>query len=243
MLKKILGAMMGAALAAASAMVPAEPMSKEQGDALLKELHEIKEMLAAMQKAGPAPVAPQVVTVNLGGQAALGSPNAPLTLVAFTDFQCPFCMRFENETFPALKKAYIDTGKLRLVVRDMPLDFHPNALRAAQSMHCAGDQGKYWEMKDQVFKHQNKIDVDSLQAYATGIGLDRDAFKNCMASDKHIQEINESARYAASLGIRGTPSFVLGHAADNKVGGKVITGALPSAAFEAAIDDMLQRRQ
>ena len=85
---------------------------------------------------------------------------------------------------------------MRLILRDLPLDFHLFALKAAQSVYCAGDQGKYWEMKELVFKNQNKIDVDSLAGYAIELSLNGDAFKNCMAEGKHLKEISVEAKYA-----------------------------------------------
>ena len=124
--------------------VLSEPMTREQGDAILKELREIKQLLAKPQQAQAAkqaPAAPQNLTVKGDAQYVLGKSDAPLTLVAFTDYQCPYCGRFENTTFLELKKNYIDTGKLRFILRDMPLEFHPFALKAAQSVLCAGDQG------------------------------------------------------------------------------------------------------
>ena len=170
----------------------------------------------------------------------LGKSDAPLTLVEFTDYQCPFCGRFEATTFPEIKKNYIDTGKLRLILRDLPLDFHPFALKAAQSVHCAGDQGKFWEMKGLVFKNQNKIDVDSLAGYAKELLLNGDTFKSCMADGKHLKEIRDEAKYAQSLGITGTPTFILGKTAGDSVEGKVIVGAVPLEVFEANINAMLE---
>jgi protein-disulfide isomerase len=236
--------MMGAALMSVSVTAWSAPMTKEQGDALLKELREIKQLLAKpqpqpAQTAPSAPQAPQMLTVKGNAQYVLGKSDAPLTLVAYTDYQCPFCGRFETGTFPELKKNYIDTGKLRYILRDMPLDFHPFALKAAQSAHCAGDQGKFWEMKELLFKNQTKLDVDALAGYAKELSLDGDIFKSCMAEGKHLKEIGDEAKYAQSLGISGTPTFVLGKAEGDAVKGQVIIGAQPLASFEAAINEML----
>lgn len=238
-------AVVGAIIMTMSGTVPAAPMTKDQGDAILKELREIKQLLARPQQqqaqaALAAPQTPPNLTVKGDAMYVLGKSDAPLTLVEFTDYQCPFCGRFETTTFPAIKKNYIDTGKLRLIVRDLPLDgLHPFALKAAQSVHCAGDQGKFWEMKELVFKNQNKLDVDSLAGYAKDLALNDVIFKSCMAADKHLQEIGNEARYAQSLGITGTPTFILGKSAGDTVEGRVIVGAQPLEAFEAAIDEML----
>ena len=247
-MKNWLVAMMSAIIITMSGAVLAVPMTKDQGDAILKELREIKQLLARPQQQQQAPAAPSVppkpenLTVKGDAIYVLGKSDAPLTLVEFTDYQCPFCGRFETTTFPEIKKNYIDTGKVRFILRDLPLDFHPFALKAAQSVHCAGDQGKYWEMKELVFKNQNKIDVDSLAGYAKDLSLNGDAFKSCMADGKHLKEIGDEAKYAASLGITGTPTFVLGKAVGDSVEGRVIVGAQPLAAFEAAINEMLGKR-
>jgi protein-disulfide isomerase len=246
-MKNCLVAIMSALIITMSGTVLAAPMTKDQGDAILKELREIKQLLARPQQQAQAapsvPQAPQNLKVKGDAIYVLGKSDAPLTMVEFTDYQCPFCGRFETTTFPEIKKNYIDTGKLRLILRDLPLsDMHPFALKAAQSVHCAGDQGKYWEMKELVFKNQSKIDVDSLAGYAKDLSLNGDAFKSCMADGKHLKEIGNEAKYAQSLGITGTPTFILGKAVGDSVEGRVIVGAQPLAVFEAAINEMLEKR-
>jgi protein-disulfide isomerase len=238
-------ALMSATIIVMSGTILAAPMTKDQGDAILKELREIKQLLARpQQQQAPAtpsvPQMPQNMKVKGNAKFVLGKSDAPLTLVEFTDFQCPFCGRFETTTFPEIKKNYIDTGKLRLILRDLPLaDMHPFALKAAQSVHCAGDQGKFWEMKELVFKNQNRLDADALADYAKDLALNADTFKSCMADGKHLQEIGDDAKYALSLGINGTPTFILGKAVGDTVDGRVIVGAQPLAVFEAAINEML----
>jgi protein-disulfide isomerase len=216
-MKNRLVAMMAIVLMTMSGFVMAAPMTKDQGDAILKELREIKTLLAKQQQgqaAPPAQQAPQNMTVKGDAIFVLGKSDAPLTMVEFTDYQCPFCGRFETGTFPEIKRKYIDTGKMRLIVRDLPLsDLHPFALKAAQSVHCAGDQGKFWEMKDLVFKNQNK----------------------------HLKEIGEEANYAQSLGITGTPTFIIGKTVGDSVQGKMVVGALPLANFDAVINEMLEK--
>jgi protein-disulfide isomerase len=239
-------ALIGTLIFAMSGVGQAAPMTKDQGDAILKELQEIKQLLARQQQAPQqpqqAPPTPEKLTVKGDAEYVLGSANAPVTLVAFTDYQCPFCGRFEASTFPVLKANYIDTGKIRFILRDLPLDFHPFALKAAQSVHCAGDQGKYWEMKELVFKNQSNLDADALAGYAKDVSINVDTFKSCMAAGNHLKAISDEAKYAASLGINGTPTFVLGKVVGDSVEGKVIVGAQPLEVFEAAIKDMLEKR-
>ncbi len=102
--------------------------------------------------------------LNLDGFQMLGSKNAPLTIVEFTDYQCPFCQRFHVTTFPDLKKNYIDTGKVRFYSRDLPLDFHANAMQAAEAARCAIEQGKFWELRDVMGANPDKLDLDHLAA-------------------------------------------------------------------------------
>lgn len=247
-MKNKLVAVMSAIIITMSGTVLAAPMTKDQGETILKELREIKQLLARPQQqqvlAAPSgPPNPQNMTVKGDAKYVLGKSDAPLTMVEFTDYQCPFCGRFEATTFPEIKRNYIDTGKLRLILRDLPLsDMHPFALKAAQSAHCAGDQGKFWEMKELAFKNQGKIDVDSLAGYAKDLALNGDIFKSCMTDGKHMKEISDEAKYAQSLGINGTPTFILGKTMGDSVEGRVIVGAQPFEIFEAAINEMLGKR-
>ena len=135
----------------------AEPMTKEQGDAILKELKQIRKELQEIKKGtlrGPrrGPARPTTAKVETKDSPSLGDPEAPITLVEFTDYQCPFCRRFYTNTLSKIKAQYIDTGKVRLVLRDLPLAFHSKARPAAKATHCAGEQGKYWEMHDALFE-------------------------------------------------------------------------------------------
>jgi protein-disulfide isomerase len=246
-MKTFLAAMIGTIIITMSGLAIAAPMTKDQGDAILKELREIKGLLARQQQQTPAaPTAPQPprnLTVRSDAIYVLGNKDAPLTMVEFTDYQCPFCGRFEATTFPEIKKKYIDTGKMRLIVRDLPLTgLHPFAMKAAQAAQCAGDQGKFWEMKDILFRNQNKLDADSLSQYATkDLALNADTFKNCMTNGKHLKDINEEARYAQSLGITGTPTFIIGKSAGDSVEGQLVVGALPLENFDAVINEMLEK--
>src|SRR5206468_10780677 len=117
---------------------------------------------------------------------SLGRADAPVTLVEFSDFQCPFCGRFFATTLPALKQDYIDTGKLRYVFRDFPLDqLHPNARNAAAAAHCAGEQGKYWEMHDTLYRNQRTLQVEHLKGFALELSLNGNAFTTCLDGGKY----------------------------------------------------------
>ncbi|MDE2201894.1 MAG: DsbA family protein [Burkholderiaceae bacterium] len=219
------------------------PMTQQQGEAILNELRAIHQLLARQAApAAPGNAAPaRTLSVKAPATHVMGKANAPVTLVAFTDFQCPYCARFEASTFPELKKKYIDTGKMRYVLRDVPLDFHPLAINAAQSVRCAGDQNKYWEMKDLVFKNQARIDTVALASYAQDLGLDASQYQQCMTANKYLADINADRQYAHSLGISGTPSFVIGRQVNGVVQGRLIVGAQGLSVFEHAIEDMLAK--
>lgn len=190
----------------------------------------------------PAAPAPQHLAVEAETGFELGSADAPLTLVAYTDYRCPFCARFEAETFPALHARYIASGKMRYIARDLPLHSHPLALLAAQSAHCAGDQGKFWEMKALLLRDRTRLEGAQLAEHARGLALDGEVFARCMAEGKHLPEIGGIADDARARGITRTPTFVLGKLAGDSVQGIVIVGAQPLAVFETAIDAMLEQR-
>jgi protein-disulfide isomerase len=211
-------------------------LTREQGDEILKELRQIRELLEKQGAPAP-PAAPgqQQITkanVSIEGAYTMGSKDAPLTMVEFTDFQCPFCQRFHVQTFAELKKNYIDTGKLRFVSRDLPLDFHPNALQAAQAGRCAGEQGQFWAMRDRMNANPEKLDMDSLAEYALDLKLNVGNFRSCVDSGKYKNAIRSDSQTAEKIGANGTPSFVLGKSTPDGVDGELIIGALPYEVFD-----------
>lgn len=129
---------------------------------------------------------PPTARVSIEDAVALGMADAPVTVVEFTDYQCPYCLRFVENTFPKLKEAFIDTGKVRWVVRDMPLGFHRNARKAAQAAHCAGEQDKFWEMRSVLFANAKQLEETNLPRYAETIGLNPSEFEECLASDRYL---------------------------------------------------------
>ena len=171
----------------------------------------------------------------------LGAADAPVTVVEFTDYQCPFCKRFIQSTFPLLKREFIDTGKVRWIVRDLPLGFHPNANKAAQAAHCAGDQGKFWEMRDTLFRNNANLGIEQLPGYAREIGLDGDAFDACLSSERHQAQIKQDSQEANRIRITGTPSFIIGKTAGDTVSGQLVIGAQATAVFTAAIQRVLDQ--
>lgn len=166
---------------------------------------------------------------------AMGDPNAPVVIVEFTDYQCPFCQRHSSETLPTLVQAYIDTGRVYYIMKDLPLDqLHPLARDAAVAARCAGQQEMYWEMHDILFEGQqiwgNAADLSAtFVSYATQLNLDTDAFVTCLDDSTVADAVQENFTEASGLGISGTPFFFIN-------GYPVINGAQPLDVFEQGID-------
>jgi len=174
--------------------------------------------------------------VNVSGLQVLGRKDAPLTLVEFSDYQCPFCRVFHTGAFEQIKKEWIDTGKLRLISWDLPLEFHSIAAKAAQAAHCAAEQNKFWEMRNLLIANAAQLEADAILGYARQVPqLDVESFKACTGSNKYSSEIKKAADVANAQGISGTPSFLLGKTNGDQLDGTVIVGAQPYAAFEAQL--------
>jgi protein-disulfide isomerase len=213
-------------------------------EAILEELKAIRQVLEKIEKKGlgggqQRPARPTTATVAIANKPVLGSASAPVTVVEFTDYQCPYCLRFTKTTFPSLKRDYIDTGKVRWVALNLPLPFHKDARKAAQSAHCAGEQGKFWEMREALFKNPQKMAEENLPVHAASVGVDVEAFKACMASDRHLDDIDQDAKDAGAVRLTGTPSFIIGKTASDRITGDVIVGAQPLNVFNAAIKKAL----
>ena len=171
-----------------------------------------------------------------------GDPNAPLTIIEFSDFQCPFCNRFYQETLPLIEKNYIDTGKVNFVYRDMPLAIHANAIPAHIAAECADVQGAFWEYHDILFdrlSEWNKLDQidleNQLKSYAQELNLDP-SFDTCIKSASISQEIQKDYSQATGYGATGTPTFFIGNDIDGYV---KLSGAQPYSSFKTIIDSKL----
>lgn len=210
------------------------------------ELKLIRELLIqrAAPPAQPAPPARVVSKVAVAGNPTLGKKDAPVTVIEFSDYQCPFCRRFFETTLPALKKDYVDTGKVRYVFRDFPLDqIHPQARKAAEAAHCAADQGKYWEMHDLLFQNQRELPAEKLKDYAQRLGLNGVAFTLCLDAGKHGSRVQKGYDDGVSAGVRGTPAFFVGKTrADDTIEGLLISGARPVNDFRQEIERLLAEK-
>jgi protein-disulfide isomerase len=222
----------------AQAPQPPAPTIQQQNDEILKELRAIRMLLEKLTTpAGPAQ--PQVGRVtNLTGY-VLGRPDAPLTMVEFTDLQCPFCRQFILTSFNDIKKNWIDTGKLRYISRDFPLDFHAQAMPAARAARCAGEEGKFWEMRLALMRNANLLTPDFITKTAGELKLDAKAFGACAISNKYDVLIQAEMTEGTKLGVGGTPTFVMGRTTAAAVEGPMMVGALPYAEFDAKLKALL----
>ncbi len=213
-------------------------ITREQADQILEELRQIRRLLEkgaqTAENADPA----GGVRMNLEGGPWLGNKDAPLTIVEFTDYQCSYCRSFHTATFGELKKKFIDTGKIRFASRDLPLEFHSNAERAAEAARCAGDQGQFWEMRDHLITNASRLSPDDIQVYARTLKLDMLQFRGCMDNGKYSETVKKDVATAESFGVNGTPSFLIGKSTREGVSGVIMVGALPIEAFEMKLKEL-----
>ncbi len=186
--------------------------------------------------AGPVAAQPALqptaerLNVSTDDDPSLGPANAPITIVEFSDFNCPYCKKWQNETMYPLLAAY--PNEIRFVYRDFPITSQESSV-AAQAADCAGEQGAYWKFHDAMLSGQYGLGAEAYRTYGQNLGLNVTALEACIASGKYVQEVEADARYAAGLGVTGTPTFF--------VNGLPIVGAQPLAAFQQVIDAELKR--
>ncbi len=214
--------------------------------AMRKDLAEIKQIL--LRATGGARGRPEAafkpLDLTIAGSPSLGKPDAAVVLVEFTDYQCPFCRRHSAQTKPRLIKDYVETGKLKYVLREFPLaTIHPQATKAAEAALCAGDQGKYWEISSIFFANQRKLSLPELKTYAKDLELDTARFNGCLDGAKYAEQVARDLKDGANGGVRGTPSFFLGVSDPNDPGKfratRMLRGAQPYGAFKQAIDQLI----
>jgi protein-disulfide isomerase len=182
-------------------------------------------------------------TLDVTGDPALGPDDAVVTLVEFSDYECPFCIRHFVQTMPEIVSKYLRSGQIRYVFKDLPIDqLHPEAIRAHEAARCAGEQDKFWEMHGRMFSPAGSHTTAALEQHATDAGVSLDAFRACMSSGRHTDAIRASVARASELGANGTPAFFIGlrDPQTNRVRlTQAISGAHPFAEFEKAIDAAL----
>ncbi len=173
------------------------------------------------------------VEVSMDDDDVLGDENALITIVEFSDFECPYCGKYYTNTFEKIKENYIDTGIVKYVFRDYPLSFHENAGKAAEAAECAGDQDKYWDMHDMIFENQATLSRGSFEEWAGEIGLNQSQFNECLSSSKYKDEVANDITDAESYGVQATPAFF--------INGILITGAQDYSVFKEVIEAELAK--
>lgn len=165
--------------------------------------------------------------LELEGRPLRGPTDAPVTIIEFTDYECPFCQRYFEHTYPALLARYGD--RINYAVRHLPMTYaHRRAHKAAQAAECAGDQGRFFEYHDLLFKNTHSLDERSLRGYAAQVGLNPEAFETCLASGKKADVVDDDIQAGRDRGISGTPSFL--------INGRMLVGAQPTEVFERFIE-------
>ncbi len=209
-----------------------------KGGALSQNTNPTTGTQQAAPEEAPAPE-PETVLEKLKNPRlpAKGDKNAPVTIVEFSDFECPFCARFYSETLPKIQKEYIDTGKVKLVYMHYPLSFHAKAKPLANAAECANDQGKFWEMHDKIFENNTSGALsaatdDTYKQWAAELGLNTTNFNTCYDNKTFESEIDKEFTLGGELGVSGTPAFY--------INGRQLIGAMPFESFKAIIDEELK---
>ena len=251
MLKRLALGVMFAGSILLSSQVAVAQVSREEFEALKTEIETLKRqfqelMRALRSRGGAAPEAFQPVAVSVDGGASYGKTDAKVTIVEFSDYQCPFCARYSNEIFPQIDRDYIQTGRVKYVFRDFPIaSIHPQAFKAHEAVHCAGEQAKRREMHERVFANQRAMTEADLDAHARALGLDVAGFQKCLASAVYAAQIRKDLEEGQQSGVTGTPTFFLGLTEANSPTVKAIrriVGAQPYGVFKAAIEELLSSR-
>jgi protein-disulfide isomerase len=169
------------------------------------------------------------VEIEEGENPSIGPKDAPVHIVEFTDYQCPFC----GKSRPTVNQILSDyKGKVRYVLRDFPLSFHKDSLKAHEAARCAGEQNKYWDMNKKLFENQRSLKIEDIKKYAEDLKLKMDKFNQCLDSDKYADVIKQNQEYGEKVGVSGTPAFF--------INGRMVSGARPFSSFQEIIEDELK---
>jgi protein-disulfide isomerase len=208
-----------------------------------RELHDLRERHFAL--ADEVARMTQSPLVDVSDAPSLGPDRAPVVLIEFSDYECPYCIRHTRDTMPHIEANYIKPGKIRYVFRDFPIDqLHPEAIRAHEAARCALEQGRFWEIHKQLFSAPGTHTTAALEALAQKLGLRMPEFQSCLASGRTTAAVRKAGEVASSLGATGTPSFFVGVA--DPASGKVklvraIGGAQPYEVFVETLDEVIRQ--
>ena len=216
-------------------------ISQEELDATIAKLE-----LKILQNKLPANQPIAELKISADNDPIIGNSNAPITIIEFSDFQCPFCAKFHIQTLPKIMDEYIKEGKVKLVFRDFPIQsIHSNALLASVAAECANEEGKFKEMHDKLFENQNEWNnkntddvIILFNQYSSEMGIEKEKFDSCIKNGKYIKEIQKDLEDGRTYGISGTPGFFIGN---NEIGFIELKGAHPFENFKNVIDTQLQK--
>jgi len=216
-----------------------EQVSQKELENAIAELE-----LKILEKQLPANQPNIPLEISVDNDPIIGNPDAPITIIEFSDFQCPFCARFHIQTLPTIMEEYIEKGDVKLVFRDFPLqNIHPNAVPASVAAECANEQGKFKQMHDILFERQNEWSnletvyaIDLFNQYSKQINLEQEQFTSCLSTGKYVKEIQNDLNEGRTYGITGTPGFFIGN---QEIGFVELKGAQPFESFKKVIDGQL----
>ena len=232
---------LAAAVPFAQAAKPADAgtITRQQADEMIQELKQIRMLLQQLTRPAPRAAPSANVTLPPISGYMMGQPNAPVTMVEFTDLECPFCRQFHMTAFEQIQKNYIETGKVRYISLDFPLSIHAYAMPAAEAAQCAGEQGQFWQMRHTIFVNNEHLTPTIFDTFAKDLKLNLTQFDACVTSKKYAARIAQDQQEGTLAGVSGTPTFVIGRTSAKGVEGVRVVGAQPYAVFEAQIQKAL----
>jgi protein-disulfide isomerase len=206
----------------------------------VKDIHE----LATQAQKPQHKTLPSQVNFDENGQLpVMGDAQAQVAIIEFSDYQCPYCKRFIDQTFTKLKSNYVDNGKVKYLARDFPLAFHKQAQGAAIAANCSLEQNAYWPMRSALFKNVQKLGDPLYQQTAAELSLELGKFSECLADKTMVDKIAQDIAYGRSLGVRGTPSFVIGRIEnDQLITPKLVVGAQSYETFALVLNELLAQQ-
>ena len=216
-----------------------EQISQKELDNAIAELE-----LKILEKQLPTNQPSIPLKISADNDPIIGNPDAPITIIEFSDFQCPFCARFHIQTLPTIMEEYIEKGTVKLVFRDFPIQsIHPNAVPASVAAECANEQGKFKQMHDILFEKQNEWSnletvyaIELFNQYSEQINLEQEQFSSCLSTAKYVKEIQNDLDDGRTYGVTGTPGFFIGN---QQIGFVELKGAQPFESFKNVIDRQL----
>jgi protein-disulfide isomerase len=201
-----------------------------------------KQFATLPSTAGQREVKPPEQPISLSGAPVKGNGQATVAVIEYSDFQCPYCSRFTLETLPEIDRTYVQTGRVKLAFKHLPLPIHAQAQKAAEAAECAGVQGKFWPMHDALFAKPPDLSVLRLKRLAGSLGLNMRAFERCLAGEM-TAKVEEDIAAAKVLRVTGTPTFFIGRVSDDGVRvSEVLVGVAPVSAFKERLDRLLARQ-